>query len=249
MYKPFSIIADDLVQQVSTEINQLALVLYALSICDAKHLGFDPRLTLAPRDGSLSESSPVPASPSSPHPIGTISGAQITFPAPLSSPLNPSNVKNDHIHEAVMQPLVFQIKGVLFEYRGLIGRGTMVYLVSRVGVSSPCDEALKISWPVTLRPLEATTIEKLLKAIPGWKDHLPAVSYSFTQTAQDLELPCVELLKSSQVPYFEDRQLHVLVSKKYEKLWQLDNVEEFQDAFIDCLECKFTLYLLLVKYS
>ncbi|KAG5638901.1 hypothetical protein H0H81_008961 [Sphagnurus paluster] len=197
------------------EPGKLAAVLYAIFTCDDKHAGFDPYMSFPP---SL---------PRIPQHQQDIIGGEISLPLP-----------NGHAGPR------FRIKNVLFAYRGLIGRGTMVYQVTPVvdGVDTE-DQALKISWPSRNRCLEADTIKILREKIPQWKDHLPDVSSSVTLTAEELELPRVQLLKQCSIEKFEDRYLHMMVMTLYNNLWEVGSIEKFQIVFVDCVECHYHAYM------
>ncbi|RDB14877.1 hypothetical protein Hypma_016414 [Hypsizygus marmoreus] len=195
---------------------KLVLALYALTVCDDKHAGFDPHLFPPP--------SGIPTEESSGDSIAEDAvGSKLVFP--------PMDGLSDSIE--------FLIRRMIFEYRGLIGRGTMVYEVLRLGRTE--TEALKISWPLTIRDLEATIIRTLRERIPGWKDHLPEISFSTTLTAEELGLPRVQLLKQMPPTDFklEDRHMHAMAGALYKKLWEVDNVAEFEQVFLDCVECHY----------
>ena len=108
-----------------------------------------------------------------------------------------------------------------------------LHCITRSGTE---HEALKISWPLVSRQKEAVIIKKVVEALPGWTDHLPEVSFSATYNAERLALRRAELLKPISTAEFEDRELHAIAMKLYQKLWEVDTVEEFKRAFIDCVE-------------
>ncbi|KAF8074620.1 hypothetical protein FPV67DRAFT_589168 [Lyophyllum atratum] len=198
----------------------LVLVLYALSACDNKHAGFDPYLITPP---------------------------SVTRPEPVKENKHWQDVVGSAIHlppsEAYPGRGKFRIEDTLFAYRGLIGRGTMVYKVAPLFVGKCDPEALKVGWPLTTRTLEVETIEHLhSKLPPRWCEHIPEVTFSATLTAKDLQLPRVELLKTNPIDQFEDRQMHALAMKLYGKLWEVGSVEAFQEVFIDCVECHYHAY-------
>ncbi|RDB15967.1 hypothetical protein Hypma_003576 [Hypsizygus marmoreus] len=222
-------------------IAQLALVLYAVSMCDDRHCGYDPLVI-----------------PAEPKPTTAASAGAVSDAAQNSEPQTARTARSetkgkkaqatieDNLHmtgaQMVFPPTdefkhgrTFILRDRLFGYHGLVGRGTMVY-----GVDD--DEALKIGWPVTVRPLEATTIATLLERIPEWKDHLPEVSFSATLTAEQLGLPRSDFQSMVKFQRFEERQLHALCMKRYQKLWELNSVEEFMEVFVDCLECHYHAY-------
>ncbi|KAF8074630.1 hypothetical protein FPV67DRAFT_1474267 [Lyophyllum atratum] len=198
----------------------LALVLYALSACDNKHAGFDPYLIIPP-------SLPRLQRPKGHNHWQDIVGSEIHLPS----------------SEAYSGRGKFRIEDTLFAYRGLVGRGTMVYKVAPLFVGKCDPEALKVGWPLTTRPLEVEMIERLhSKLPPRWREHIPEVTFSATLTAKDLRLPRVELLKTNPIDGFENRQMHALAMKLYGKLWEVGSVEAFQEVFIDCVECHYHAY-------
>ncbi|KAG6847845.1 hypothetical protein H0H93_005563 [Arthromyces matolae] len=202
-----------------TEPHYLALVLYAMNVCDDKHAGFDLHFVLPalPQPG---ETTPL---------HDHIVGSEISLP----------------LNEKYPGKGRYRIEETLYAYRGLLGRGTMVYRATPLLDMDPeCEpEVLKIFWPVLTRPLEATIIEDLHKALPEkWREHIPEVTYSTTFTAAELKLPRVELLDSSVLETLEDRQQHVLGMKVKKKLWEAPNVEAFMEIFVDCVECHYHAY-------
>ncbi|KAF8074596.1 hypothetical protein FPV67DRAFT_1408467 [Lyophyllum atratum] len=198
----------------------LVLVLYALSACDNKHAGFDPYLVTPPSINSQE-------CPEGKEYWQEIIGYEIHLP---TSDKYPGRGK-------------FRIEDILFAYRGLIGRGTMVYKVAPLVEDQRGFEALKIAWPSVTRPLEAKMIEQLHSRLPlRWREHIPELTYSATLTAEELQLPRFELLKTNPIDQFEDRQMHTLAMKLYGKLWEVGSVEAFQEVFIDCVECHYHAY-------
>ncbi|KAG6846683.1 hypothetical protein H0H93_012448, partial [Arthromyces matolae] len=125
-----------------TDPHYLALILYAMNVCDDKHAGFDPHFVF----------------PELPHPTGTaplhnhIVGSEVTLP----------------LNDKYPGRSKYRIEESLYAYGGLLGRGTMVYRATPLLDADPeCEpEVLKIFWPVLTRPLEATIIEDLHKALP-----------------------------------------------------------------------------------
>ena len=202
----------------------LAVVLHALATCDAKHAGFDPFMEI--RDSRTEPG------------FSRIVGSRMVFPAPAGTSV-PSRT--------------YVIKKVLFKDYYFLGRGTKVYrVVSDSTDSDGEDEVLKLSWPSTSLVKEAVIIKRVVGALPGRTDHLPEVSFSATYDAEYLCLPRVELLKTVQSCGFEDRDLHVFTMKPYEKLWQVNSVEEFQDVFIDCVECELSftfIYFIFLRFG
>ncbi|KAG6917057.1 hypothetical protein DXG01_004029 [Tephrocybe rancida] len=198
---------------------ELALVLYALSACDDKHAGFDPHLSVC---RSLSE----PTNKKDPN-WQEVVGSEFNFPASTDYPGRGNYLINE----------------TLFRYNGLIGRGTMVYAVTPQ-LDKPAEiEALKICWPHLTRSLEGDILQHLRDKLPAqWADHIPEVTFSATLSAEELQLPRIDLLNISRPLNFEDRQLHVLNMKLYRKLWEVGSVGEFMEIFVDCVECHYHAY-------
>ena len=201
------------------DVAKFALILYAISTCSTGGAGFDPFMCHYPPTHHSDEDKP----------LDNIIGAHMVFPRVESQEKGPAEMR-------------FCIKDILYAYRGLIGRGTMVYHVSEIHPDGQAEDGrvLKMSYPVVTRPREADTVAKLLNAIPEWKHHLPEINFSATYTAEDMGLPRVELLKRlpANSIELEDRSLHVLSTSLYKKLWEVDNVVEFQNVFVDCVECE-----------
>ncbi|KAF8220412.1 hypothetical protein L208DRAFT_1333921, partial [Tricholoma matsutake] len=40
----------------------------------------------------------------------------------------------------------------------------------------------------------------------------------------------------------EDRSLHVVTTSLYKHLWEVEDVIEFQNVFVDCVECHYHAY-------
>ena len=214
------------------EVGIFALVLYGMSQCNRSTAGFDPFLSFP--------DSVAPA-PSVKRTVrDRMVGSHFIFPSDGQTDISkPSNVK-------------FRVKDTLSQYRGLIGRGTMVYSVSQIHEDKPDEDGrvLKISWPLTVRVREARTLATLLQAIPEWKDHLPEVHFSSTYTAERLGLPRFELLKSHpEKDKLEDRELHVLGMSLYKKMWEVDGVVEFQQIFVDFVECKEFVFINFLPFT
>jgi hypothetical protein len=115
------------------EPTKLALILYAMSNSSTIHAGFDPFLHPDPTTATSSVNTPLTKA----------IGAQFVFPPDGQTTMVDSS------------DIRFCIKNILSEYGGLIGRGTMVYQVSRIHENGRLgdDQVLKSSWPLVLRTL------------------------------------------------------------------------------------------------
>ena len=201
-----------------TQPEMLALVLYGLLTCDSRRAGFDPFI--------------IPASHPSPSNIDEL------FNAPTSI----EQSKDDQIVIIQKDGSVkrYKITGKrVFANRCLVGRGTVVLPVQAIdedGVSDE-EEVMKISWPDKVREREAYLIRKLREVIPEMAKHLPDVSSFCDMGAEDLDLPRHSLDISVIEGY--ERQLHMMAMKRYKALWDVNSVEEFQEVFVDYVECTF----------
>ena len=190
-----------------------ALVLYAITRCDVYQAGFDRFLE---------------------------------FPsATLSARLPSTNVKNSKlVVPTANASYCFQIieEKPVHASRELMGRGTIVYAVTlqpdtdEVLVDEE-EQVLKLYWPNADDPCEADVINQLHSDVPEIADHLPAISFSASFTRDALNLPSSRL-KSYAGRDAEERLLHLFTMRRYEKLWEVDSIEEFQDVFLDCVECE-----------
>ncbi|KAF9461056.1 hypothetical protein BDZ94DRAFT_1264469 [Collybia nuda] len=137
----------------------------------------------------------------------------------------------------------YTIVDTIYTYHALIGRGTKVFAVTpdTPDGNSAGEQVLKLAWPNIYRPKEIKLVEAIVAAAPRWQAHLPQITFSATFSADQL-LPRLNLLRTLPFKTFHDRYLHVMAMLKYQKLWEVDNVEEFQDAFVDCVECHFHSY-------
>lgn len=129
------------------------------------------------------------------------------------------------------------IESIYTDY-ALIGRGTKVFAVNQDRSDGVLvdEHVLKLAWPHAARPQEATLINTIVAAAPRWQVHLPQITFSATFHADHL-LPRSRLLRTFSSKTFKDRYLHIMAMIKYQKLWEVNSVEEFQDVFVDCVEC------------
>jgi len=208
----------------------LALVVFALSNCDPVHAGFDPNI--------------IPPTPTEPSTSQGAQNARLERPlttmwgAILVLPVTASPVAGNASHQTR-----YVIEGnLLYAYRGLVGRGTMVYPVKHIGTpeSIASNLVVKLSWPVAHRPREDHIIAKLRRDVPEMRDHLPDLKFSATYSPDDriVSLPRTRIPSLPSPPIIENRVFTVLVTSRYEKLWEAGTVEEFQKIFIDFVECR-----------
>ena len=86
---------------------------------------------------------------------------------------------------------------------------------------------------------------KVRAAIPGWCDYLPDPVFKHTIRAADVDLPRTRIRqcllqegRTDKALELEDRDLHVFITNRFQKLWKVDSVDEFKRVFLDCLECE-----------
>ena len=197
----------------------LALVLHALRSCTPQQAGFNPFI--------------IPASEGYPSDIDEL----------FDTPTSVMQSKNDQIVlvREDGSTVRFRIAGErLFVNRCLLGRGTQVYPVQAIDGNKTlmdAEQVLKMIWPDSRRIREAEVIRKLREAIPEMAQHLPDVMCSSDMTAEQLRLP--RHLLGINVAEDLERRLHAIVMSRYKALWEVSSVEEFQDVFVDCVECAF----------
>jgi hypothetical protein len=71
------------------------------------------------------------------------------------------------------------------------------------------------------------------------------MSCSSDMTAEQLRLP--RHLLGINVAEDLERRLHAIVMSRCEALWKVNTVEEFQDVFVDCVECAL-FFVTLARY-
>jgi len=190
-----------------------ALVLYAITRCDAYQAGFDRFMEFpsTPFRGLL--------------PSTSFKNSRLVVPTSTAS-------------------YCFKITHEKPVYASceLMGRGTIVHAVTlqpdddEVLVDEE-EQVLKLYWPNADDPCEADVINQIRDDVPEIADHLPAISFSASFTREALNLPSFRL-KSYAGPDSEERLLHLFAMRRYEKLWQINSIEEFQEVFLDCVECE-----------
>ncbi|KAF8701409.1 hypothetical protein AX14_000444 [Amanita brunnescens Koide BX004] len=198
----------------------LALVLYALRSCTPQQAGLNPFI--------------IPASEPCPTNIDEL----------FKTSTSATQSKDDQIVlvREDGSTVRFRITGErLFVNRCLLGRGTQVYPVQAIDGTAPdVEQVLKMIWPDDQRIREADVIRKLREAMPEIAQHLPDVICSSDMTVEQLRLP--RHLLGINVAEDLERRLHAIVMSRYKALWNVDSVEEFQDVFVDCVECHYAAY-------
>ena len=205
----------------------LALVLHALHSCTPRQAGFNPFIIKA--------SEPCP------------SNIDELFETPTSA----TQSKDDQfvLVQEDGSTVRFRMTGErLFVNRCLVGRGTHVFPVQAIDgdkTVTHSEKVLKMMWPDDRRIREAEVIHRLREAIPEMAQHLPDVICSSDMTADQLRLP--RHLLGIDVAEDLERRLHAIVMSRYKALWKVETVEEFQDVFVDCVECAF-FFVTFVRY-
>ncbi|KAG6865579.1 hypothetical protein C0991_001338 [Blastosporella zonata] len=192
----------------------LALITYAVDHSDCK-FGFDPHLV---------RSNSVDASNSDR--VQQLQGSDVFFPSVFED-------EPGTRFRIMQEPLVYSSLC-------LLGRGTTVYRVS--GATQDEQLALKISWPTASRSYESAHLANLWHSLPMCRTNVPHIVYHDAYSAKELDLPRVKLLCPDLSGYCVDRNLTVLVTPIYQHLWEVDNIQEFKKAFIDCITCHYHAY-------
>ncbi|RXW22420.1 hypothetical protein EST38_g3416 [Candolleomyces aberdarensis] len=233
------------------QVGHLALVLYGIDFCDRRHAGFDPHLQAWPPQSSTTRVRPTKAMVAKrAKPVESLIGSFFEFQE-TSKPTedivmrdadaDKSKVEEEDTGTGEVITHQFRVRKVITTPNSdLIGRGTMVCDVQKVleGNKLSSDHyALKLSWPLKVRPSEIEIIDHLRAKLPDLCNHLPYVEFSKSFTAQDLDLPWTKLGLTLTAANHQERLLRVISSKLYIKLWKAGSVEAFKQAWLDCLEC------------
>lgn len=239
-----------------TEVQLLGLVLVALHMSDATRSGFSPFLHCAPSPSNEDRELYSTAI--------TSTGFSSPPTQPISETLLSSNVRPpSEIKDAILRfPCVeisgggkaktvfrvFSVVDILYSYRGLNGRGTQTFSVHELVSHERLTKKLvaKLLWSSVFRAPETRTLSRLSEVVPELKGHLPEVVFACVYDSdKDLHLPRYNILpieKWNDITIshvdFEKRDLAVIVMKKYDKLWNVETLDEFKDVFVDLVECK-----------
>lgn len=253
----------------------LALVLYAMSLCDKDRAGFDPHHLPSPS----TIPPPKVQEPDVALPVTQAIGSFFDFTVcargdnyrkdekPTSSrafledsdhlkPVNGEgnddlvkyNVKEgidnpDAPSPCLHQSTCFRVVDVIRQPDDLVTRGTTVYKVQRRFPSGAfADElyALKYSWAVKDRLSEIDAIQHLRIALPASShDHIPELFFSRSWSTEQLQLPWLNLRLDLNEKNHQERVLRAFASKYYKKLWQAGSIENFKQAWLDCVEGQF----------
>ncbi|TEB28356.1 hypothetical protein FA13DRAFT_1794093 [Coprinellus micaceus] len=134
----------------------------------------------------------------------------------------------------------FRIIAFIRQPDNLVSRGTTVFKVRRRLPNNEFSDdfhALKLSWPLATRLSEVDVINHLERVLPeSSHDHLPLLVFSKSWSAQQLALPWLGLKLSLSKENHEERVLRVLASRHYSKLWEAGSLENFKQAWLDCVE-------------
>ncbi|KAF4580398.1 hypothetical protein EYR40_003114 [Pleurotus pulmonarius] len=115
--------------------------------------------------------------PSFDRPINTVVGAEIVLPCDIAKPS-----KQDPRFVITAPPL--------YVYRGVVGRGSIVYPVRALNDLSQNRELVaKWSWPLAVRKREHELIDLLRRLVPFMQQHLPEVLEHKEYSMEELGLP------------------------------------------------------------
>ncbi|KAF6755727.1 hypothetical protein DFP72DRAFT_1119836 [Ephemerocybe angulata] len=190
---------------------KLALVVYAMSMCDRSAAGFDPHLRSWP--SHTTELITAAMEREVERPVDDVVGSFFEFPSEINE-IQESGSTSSPIH-------CFRVAGWIQKPKELIGRSTMVYKIQRVSENksvSTEDYALKLSWPPESRTSEIKVLKELKKKLPErlHAAHLPNVEFATTFTAEQLSLPWLKLGLELGTENHEARVLRVLASSYYD---------------------------------
>ncbi|KAF5313661.1 hypothetical protein D9611_010168 [Ephemerocybe angulata] len=213
------------------EPSKLALVVYAMSMCNRSAAGFDPHLR--PWPSHTTESITAAMERELERPVDDVVGSFFEFTSAIDE-IQDSGSVSSPTH-------CFRVIGWIRKPNELIGRSTMVYKVQRVfedKTLSKEDFVLKLSWPPESRTSEIKVLKELKKKLPlRLHAHLPNVEFATTFTAEQLSLPWLKLGLELSPENHEARVLRVLASSYYDKLWEAGSIEVFKQVWLDCVEC------------
>ncbi|KAJ3526148.1 hypothetical protein NMY22_g10280 [Coprinellus aureogranulatus] len=140
-----------------------------------------------------------------------------------------------------LESTCFRIAGFIHQPdHVLISRATTVYKVHRrlsSGMFDSKPSVLKFGWALKTRVSEIDTIKHLHSVLPkSSHDHLPKLFFSQSWTAEQIGLPWLDLKLSLSEDNHQCRVLRVLASGYYRKLWEAGSIENFKQAWLDCVE-------------
>ncbi|KAF9493208.1 hypothetical protein BDN71DRAFT_1115007 [Pleurotus eryngii] len=199
---------------------KLALVTLALARCTPTQAVFEP-LILEPSGDTTTDF------PLFDRPISTVVGAEIVLPRDLAKP-------------SKADPRFVISAPPLYVYRGVVGRGSIVYPVTAFSGRFKHHELVaKWSWPLAVRTREHGLIDRLRRLVPFMRQHLPEVLEHREYSMEELDLPRCKIGSGEETSRYEARQLTIIILPRYKHLWELETVEKFKSVFIDLVECHY----------
>ncbi|KDQ23804.1 hypothetical protein PLEOSDRAFT_162191 [Pleurotus ostreatus PC15] len=229
---------------------KLALFALAIGQCDLVQAGFEP--LIAPNVNAVLS-----------QPLGSLKGAVLNVPKETR---NEGSVTQGGDSDGIKfvntlgQGVYshFQITGdPLYIYGGLTGKGSHVLpgdLIRMedkgatddqreeptVPVNAKGSMVVKLSWPMEKRPfLEAQTIDTLANKIPWIKRHLPRIHCALTIKGKSMGLPRHLFHNMTTAHELEQRYFTLLFADRYEHLWDIKTVDDFQVAYVGIVECHY----------
>ncbi|TFY73850.1 hypothetical protein EWM64_g10162 [Hericium alpestre] len=192
------------------------LVAVAISICDRKHVGYEPLLRPATNDIVLS----------------TVEDNTLCLDGRHAVDGSGASVHHDVSFQITGKPIYIQY--------GIVGRGTVVYPISLEGegglASGASELVAKLSWPVKTLVAEDALIRDICSKIsPAWSKHIPEVLLSATLDEEALDLP--RSLMGPLDGKAEDRVLRILIAHRAEGLEKVRSLEEFKTIFLQAMRC------------
>ncbi|KAF4563751.1 hypothetical protein EYR36_002992 [Pleurotus pulmonarius] len=144
---------------------------------------------------------PVPSVASPEEATATFSESRVTTVVP-SGPLSKKRPREraeivlprDIAKPSKQDPRFIITAPPLYVYRGVVGRGSIVYPVMALsGVFQNRELVAKWSWPLAVRKREHELIDRLRRLVPFMQQHLPEVLEHREYSMEELGLPSEEL--------------------------------------------------------
>ncbi|TEB26062.1 hypothetical protein FA13DRAFT_1817090 [Coprinellus micaceus] len=164
-----------------------------------------------------------------------VHAGRCTLPIKLSDPVF------EYPETSTSSGASFRVTDVIQRPDELIGRATMAYKVQLClpdGSVSEEEVSFKLGWPPKSRFSDIKVVQTLKERLP--KDsqvHLPNFKFTRAFTAEDLNLPWLRLGPNHTVDSHKGRVLGGVMGKSFHKLWEAGSMENFKQAWLDCVEC------------
>ncbi|TFY78250.1 hypothetical protein EWM64_g5761 [Hericium alpestre] len=202
------------------DLELFVLFAVAVSVCDRKHVGYEPLLKPGPATGANDIA------------LSTVENNTLCLDSRHAVDGSGAPVYHDVSFQIIGKPIYVQC--------GIVGRGTVVHAISPKddgGLALEAGELVaKLSWPVKTLVAEDALIRDIRSNIdPAWSKHIPDVLCSMTLDGEALDLP--RKLMGSWDGQAEDRVLRILIARRAEGLEKVRSLEEFETIFLQAVRC------------